>query len=179
MVYHRSVVLPFCLALPICLDIFSFNQLTEKVRRSILVSRQVVSTRFYNKLIFKTGQLKHQDQPNQETFKGLLRKFFIPVKRKYRSSHRRFLKKEFFKNFKKFLGKPLRWSLIFNKMIKRLQNRCFPVNFACEFCEFFQNIFFTEHLQATFKIKMRNIFCASLRPNQTSVMELIAKITNG
>ena len=39
MVYHRSVVLPFSslgsYELPICLDILSFNQLTDKVRRNM------------------------------------------------------------------------------------------------------------------------------------------------
>ena len=57
----------------------------------------------------------------------------------YRSSHQRCsLKKVFLKNFIKFTGKHLCWSLFFNKVSglrpstllkKRLQQRCFPVNF--------------------------------------------------
>ena len=57
----------------------------------------------------------------------------------YRSSHQRCsLKKVFLKNFTKFTGKHLCWSLFFNKVSglrpatllkKRLQQRCFPVNF--------------------------------------------------
>ena len=50
-----------------------------------------------------------------------------------------FLKKEFLKNFTKFKGKHLYWSLFFNKdsglrpatlLKKRLQQRYFPVNFV-------------------------------------------------
>ena len=58
----------------------------------------------------------------------------------YRSSHQRCsLKKVFFKNFTKFTGKHLCWSLFFNKVSglrpaillkKKLQQRCFPVNFV-------------------------------------------------
>ena len=29
---------------------------------------------------------------------------------------------------------------------KRLQHRCFPVMFFCEYCEIFKNIYFVEHL---------------------------------
>ena len=57
---------------------------------------------------------------------------------KVRSSHRRCFIKEvfFFKNFPKFTGEQLRWSIFFNKVAgltllkRRLQHRCFPVNFA-------------------------------------------------
>ena len=58
----------------------------------------------------------------------------------YRISHQRCsLKKVFLKNFIKFSGKHLCWSLFFNKVSgmrpatlfkKRLQQRCFPVNFV-------------------------------------------------
>ena len=58
----------------------------------------------------------------------------------YRSNHQRCsLKKVFLKNFRKFSGKHLCWSLFFNKVSrlrpatllkKRLQQRCFPVNFV-------------------------------------------------
>ena len=57
-----------------------------------------------------------------------------------RSSHRRwFVKRGVFKNFAKFTGKHLRYSVFFNKVAgllpsnlskKRLWRRCFPVNFA-------------------------------------------------
>ena len=56
-----------------------------------------------------------------------------------------FLKKELLKNFTKFKGKHLCWSLFFNKdpglrpatlLRKRLQQR-----FSCEFCEVFKNTF--------------------------------------
>ena len=53
------------------------------------------------------------------------------------SSHRRSsVKKDAFKNFIKFIGKYLCWSLFFNKLRpatllkKRLKHRCFPVNFV-------------------------------------------------
>ena len=58
----------------------------------------------------------------------------------YRSSHQRCsLKKVFLKNFTKFSAKHLCWSVFFNKVSgmrpatlseKRLQQRCFPVNFV-------------------------------------------------
>ena len=58
----------------------------------------------------------------------------------YRSSHQRCsFKKVFLKNFTKFSGKHLCWSLFFNKVSgmrpatllkKRLQQSCFPVNFV-------------------------------------------------
>ena len=58
------------------------------------------------------------------------------------------------KNFAKYTRKHLCQSLLFNKnaglrpatlLKKRLQHRCFPVNFA----EISKNTFFTEQLQAT------------------------------
>ena len=76
---------------------------------------------------------------------GLFQNFFL-YKRStkmnflYRSSHQRCsLKKVFIKNFTKFTGKHLCWSLFLNKvsglrtatLLKmRLQQRCFPVNFV-------------------------------------------------
>ena len=62
-----------------------------------------------------------------------------------------FCKKGVLKNFTKFIGKHLCWSLFFNKVAglspetllkKRLQHRCFFVNFV----KFFKNTFFKEHL---------------------------------
>ena len=59
-----------------------------------------------------------------------------------------------FKNFTKFTGKHLCWSLFFNKVSgleacnfikKRLQHRCFPVNFV----EFLRTSFSTKHLPLT------------------------------
>ena len=73
----------------------------------------------------------------------------------HRSNHQRCsLKKEFFKNFTKFKGKHLCWSLFFNidsglrpatLLKKRLQQRCFPVNFV----KFSRTPFFTEHFPTT------------------------------
>ena len=77
--------------------------------------------------------------------KDLFQNFFLYKKSTkinllYRSSHQRCsLKKVFLKNFTKFTGKHLCWSLFFNRVSglrpatllkKRLQQRCFPVNFA-------------------------------------------------
>ena len=84
----------------------------------------------------------------------------------YRSSHQRCsLKQVFLKNFTKFLGKHLYWSLFFNKasglrpatlLKKRPQQRCFPVNFV-KFLRkhFFQNtsrqlLLFIIHLTVSF-----------------------------
>ena len=47
------------------------------------------------------------------------------------------------RNFAKFTGKHLPWSLFFNKVAGlRFQHRCFPVSFA----KFLRTTFFTEHL---------------------------------
>ena len=72
--------------------------------------------------------------------------FFYPTQwvdncdKSYRSSHQRCsVKKGVLRNFKKFTGKHLSQSLIFNKVAglrpatllkKRLWHRCFPVNFV-------------------------------------------------
>ena len=70
---------------------------------------------------------------------------------KRRSCREVFCKKVILKNFTKFTGKHLCWSLSFNKVVdlmpdtllkKRLQHRCFPDNFV----KFFKNTFFKEHL---------------------------------
>ena len=92
----------------------------------------------------------------------------------YRSSHQRCsLKKVFLKNFSKFLGKHLCWSLFFNKVSgqrpatllkKRLQQRCFPVNFM-KFLKtpFWQNtswwlLLFVIHLTVSFCKKVLYIY---------------------
>ena len=63
-----------------------------------------------------------------------------------RSSHRRCsVKKCILKNFPKFTGKHLCWSLFFNK-VAALRPAKSQV-FSCEFWEIFKNTFFTEHLQ--------------------------------
>ena len=80
--------------------------------------------------------------------KDLFRTFFVTKKRQkinllYRSSRQRSsLKKVFLKNFTKFTGKYLYWSLFFKK-----ENP--PKVFSCEFCEIFKNTFLTEHLLAS------------------------------
>ena len=61
-----------------------------------------------------------------------------------------FLKKEFLKNFTKFKGKHLYWSLFLNKdsglrPATLLENRLQQKGFSCEFCKNFKNTFFTEH----------------------------------
>ena len=70
---------------------------------------------------------------------------------KRRSRCEVFCKKGVPKNFKKITRKHLCWSLFFNKVAglrpetllkKRVQQRCFPVNFV----KFFKNTFFKEHL---------------------------------
>ena len=57
-----------------------------------------------------------------------------------------------FKNFAKFTGKHLRWSFC-NLYSKQTPTQVFP----CEFCEVFQNTFFTEHLR-TFCEKENALF---------------------
>ena len=78
---------------------------------------------------------------------------FPPCNHQIRSSRPGvFCKKAFLRNFTKFTGKHLCQSLLFNKVSclrpatllkKRLQHRCFPVNFA----KFLRPPFFTEHLR--------------------------------
>ena len=52
------------------------------------------------------------------------------------------------KNFAKFIGKHLCQSLFFNAC-NFIKKETLPLVFSCEFCEFFKNTFFTEHLRAT------------------------------
>ena len=65
----------------------------------------------------------------------------------YRSNHWRCsVKKGIPKNFAKFVGKCLYWSLFFCNFIKKET----PTQvFSYEFSEIFKNIFFTKHLRAT------------------------------
>ena len=83
------------------------------------------------------------------------------------------VKKATVKSFAKFTGKHLCWSLSFNRVAvlkpvtllkKRLQHRCFPVNFA----KFFNNIFFTEHLRATASeyLKRNSQNCGTKNPKK-------------
>ena len=65
-------------------------------------------------------------------------------------------KKDVLKNFAKFTGKQLCWSLLFNKVaVIKLQACNFikketPTQvFPCEFCEILKNTIFTEHLRET------------------------------
>ena len=81
-------------------------------------------------------------------------RFFLMglLKRNVKSSRSEvFCKKGVLRNFTKFTGKHRRQSLFFNKVAglrpvtllkKRLQRRCFPVNFY----EIFKNTYFVEHL---------------------------------
>ena len=60
------------------------------------------------------------------------------------------IKKGVLKNFTKFTGKHLCQNFLFNKVAGLRQLWCFPVQvFSCEFCEFFKDTFFTEHLWTT------------------------------
>ena len=63
------------------------------------------------------------------------------------------MKKGFLKNFAKFTGKHLHQSLIFKKVAAHrpatLLKKRLAQGFSGEFCEFFKNTFFTEHLWAT------------------------------
>ena len=61
------------------------------------------------------------------------------------------MKKGVLENIAKFIGKHLCQSLFFNKVeglrpATLLKKRLAQV-FSCEFCEFFKNTFFTEHLR--------------------------------
>ena len=63
-----------------------------------------------------------------------------------KSSHRRCsIKNAVLKNFAIFTGQHLCWSLFFNFIKKRLQQRCFTVAKFC--CEIFKNTYFEEHLR--------------------------------
>ena len=75
-----------------------------------------------------------------------------------------FLKKKLtvLKNFTKFTGKHLGWSLFFNKVArlspatllkKRLQHRCFPVNSL----KILKNTFFIEHVWVTASEILREV----------------------
>ena len=69
-------------------------------------------------------------------------------------SHRRcFVKKGVLKNFAKLTGKHLCQSLFLNKVAGRacnfIKKESLAQVFSCEFCEFFKNTFFTEHLRVT------------------------------
>ena len=71
----------------------------------------------------------------------------------YRSSHQRCsIGIGVLKNFKKFTGKHLYQSLIFNKVAgpcNFIKKEALAQVFSCEFCEIFKNTFFTEHLRTT------------------------------
>ena len=72
----------------------------------------------------------------------------------YRSSHRRFsIEKGVLKNFTKFTGKHLYPSLFFKKVgglrPTTLLKKTLAQVFSCEFCEIFNNTFFTRHLWTT------------------------------
>ena len=75
-----------------------------------------------------------------------------------RRSHRRCsMEKGVLKNFTIFTEKHLCRSLFLIKLKaslrpatllkKRLQHRCFPVMFFCEYCEILKNTYFVEHLR--------------------------------
>ena len=56
------------------------------------------------------------------------------------------MEKRLFKNFSKFVGKHLCWSLFFYKVAGlRFQHSCFPVNFA----KSLRTRFFTKHLRTS------------------------------
>ena len=90
------------------------------------------------KLIFKLVQPESWKKDLFKTF--FFTKNWQKINLLYRSSHQRCsLKKVFLKNFTKFTGKHLYWSLFFNKdsrlssaslLKKKLQQSCFPVNFV-------------------------------------------------
>ena len=69
------------------------------------------------------------------------------LKTVFRSSHRSCsVKKDAFRNSRKFTGKHLCKSLFFNKVIKK---ETLVQVFSCEFCGISKNTNFTEHLRAT------------------------------
>ena len=97
----------------------------------------------------------------------------------YRSSHQRCsLKTVFLKNFTKFSGKHLRWSLLFNKVSgmrpasllkKRLQQRCFPVNFV----KCLRTAFFRSSRQRCFAKFIGKHLCQSLFLNKVRPATLL------
>ena len=59
-----------------------------------------------------------------------------------------FYKKSVPRNFSKFTGKHLRQSLFLNK-VAGLRPKTLAQVFCCEYCKYFKNTLFTEHLQTT------------------------------
>ena len=69
----------------------------------------------------------------------------------YKSSHHRYsLRKGVLRSFAKVTGKHLCQSLFFNNVACNFVKKETLVEvLSCEFCEFFMNTFFTEHLRTT------------------------------
>ena len=95
------------------------------------ILRNICKLLFLFQSIYKRLELKTRSW--SETYLGLYQTYIRS------SDGRRSVKKGVFKSFAKFSGKHLCWSLFFTKVVglspetllkKRLQRRCFPVNFS-------------------------------------------------
>ena len=107
---------------------------------------------------------------------------FLPIDTKLsRSSHQRCsVKKGVLKNFAKFTGKHLCWSLQHNLkpatlLQKSLQHRCFPMNFTKKLLE---TSFFNENLWWTVIFKLaKNIFKEHFRVSASNCRIVITEST--
>ena len=137
---------------------------------------------FFLKVLFDTWLVKQQFC-NYNRLSRLNWRVFLKVEpfyqiSRFRSSHLEvlFCKKGALKNFTKFTGKHLCWSLFFNKVAglatsfkNWLGQMCFPVNFA----KFLRTSFFIEHLWWLLLWSVKRLFASTCFVWWHSTQELV------
>ena len=111
-------------------------------------------------LVLKNQQTKkHLLAPNQKCAKIIKRSIQNNSNRNAEVVTRRCsVKKIVLKNFRKFTGKHLCWSILLNKVVnlRLYSKRGSNTGFSCEFCENFNNIFFRTSATSYFWKWMRS-----------------------